>query len=397
MMVLLNQCLSVEGNHEFLVGGDDADGNLATRLRDNGLGGAASMVLLGVNFDAHEFHALGGTFAYLPLVLTGTTREEDDIHTTHGSGILSNVFLDAIGVHLLSQTGTVVAFADAFQNVAEVAAATTHTGQSALLVQQVGDALGVEVQLIHQEGYGSGIDVTRTGAHDEAFEGSQAHAGVNALAILHGSNAGSVADVAGDDAATLGLDAQELAHTLTDVAVAGSVETIATYAMLLIQVVGQGIHVSVVGHGLVEGSVEHTYLWDVWQEGRNGVHALDVGRVVEGSQVVAQGELLHHLGGEQYALVELLSTVYHAVTYGIQLVEVFQYGMFACGEHFEDELHTGGMLLDGAVYLEFLAIELELDERVRQTDFLDTTTGDDALVIHVVQCVFDATASAVKY
>ncbi len=42
--------------------------------------------------------------------------------------------------------------------------------------------------------------------------------------------------------------------------VAGAVEAVAPDVVLLVQLVGQAVHVRVRGHGLVEGSVEHAHL-----------------------------------------------------------------------------------------------------------------------------------------
>ena len=121
---------------------------------------------------------------------------------------------------------------------AEVTAQLAHTCQARLLVQQVGNTLRVEVELVHEESDCSGINIACTRAHDEAFEWGEAHRRIYALAILDSCDGGSVADVAGDDALGLCLYAQELADALTDVAVAGAVEAVATHPILLIEVVG---------------------------------------------------------------------------------------------------------------------------------------------------------------
>src|SRR5574344_224356 len=100
----------------------------------------------------------------------------------------------------------------------------------------------------------------------------------------------------------------------------------------------------------MESSVKNTHLWDVWQESLHCIHPLDVGRIVERSQVVAGSKSLHHLWCEEHRLVELL-----------------------------------------------LAIQLHCDERIRSTDFLYTTTCYHALIIHVVERIFDRTAATVQH
>ena len=138
----------------------------------------------------------------------------------------------------------------------------------------------------------------------------------------------------------------------------------------------------------MESRVEHAHLWDVGQQGSHGIHALDVGRVVEGSQVVAGGKRLHHLRGEQHRLVELLATMHHAVTHGIQFVQMLQHGILTLGEHVENPLHTSSVLSDRLLHLVLLAIQFHGDKRVWQTNLLDAATRDDRLVGHVIQCIF---------
>ena len=109
----------------------------------------------------------------------------------------------------------------------------------------------------------------------------------------------------------------------------------------------------------MESGVEHAHLRDVGQQRLHGVHTLDVGRVVQGSQVVAGGKGFHHFGCEPDRLVELLAAMYHAVTDGIQLAQVPQHGVLACRQYLEDELHALGVFLDGAFHLVLLAVELD--------------------------------------
>ena len=62
-------------------------------------------------------------------------------------------------------------------------------------------------------------------------------------------------------------------------------EAIATHAILLIELVGDGIHISLGGHGLMEGGIEHAHLRQTRHQLLHGVHTLQVGRVVQRSQV----------------------------------------------------------------------------------------------------------------
>ena len=174
-------------------------------------------------------------------------------------------------------------------------------------------------------------------------------------------------------------------------------ETIAANTVLLVKLIGKSIHEGVVGHCLVESSIKDTHLRDIGQQSLHSIHALDIGGVMQGSQVVAGSKSLHHLGGKQHRLVETLASVHHAVAYGTQFIEVGEHSILALCEHLEDKLHAGSVLLDGTHDAMLLTIELHVDERIRQTYLLDTAAGDDRVVCHVVKCILNRTASAVEY
>ena len=170
---------------------------------------------------------------------------------------------------------------------------------------------------------------------------------------------------------------------------AGSVETITAHTVLRIEFVRQRIHISIVRHRLMERCIEHTHLWNVGQQRAHGIHTLDVSRVMEGSQIVTSSKGFHHLGSEQHRLVELLTTMHHAVTYSVQLVKALQYSIFTLCQDLKNPLHTFRMLLHRLFHLMLLPVQLYRDERVRQTNLFYTTRRDHALIRHVIQCIFD--------
>ena len=106
----------------------------------------------------------------------------------------------------------------------------------------------------------------------------------------------------------------------------------------------------------MEGRVEDAHLWNLGQQRTDGIHALDVGGVVQRGQVIACGKGFHHLWGENDTLVELFAAVHHAMTDGIQFVKALQHGILALGQYLEDPLNPSRMLGDGAFHLVFLAI-----------------------------------------
>ena len=99
---------------------------------------------------------------------------------------------------------------------------------------------------------------------------------------------------------TFGGNAEELAGTGRHIAVAGAMETIATDAVLLVKLVGNGIHISLGRHGLMESCVEDTHLGKSRHQFLHGVHTLQVGGIVERSQIGALFKGLKHLVGKNH-------------------------------------------------------------------------------------------------
>ena len=167
-------------------------------------------------------------------------------------------------------------------------------------------------------------------------------------------------------------------------------ETVATHTILLIEFIGDGIHIGLGRHGLMEGGVEHPHLGQTGHQFAHSLHTLEVGGVVEGSQVAACLKYLEHLVGEQHALVELLATMHHTVTYGVNLLQVFDDTNLRIGEQTENELHTLGVFGDIVHDLLLLAIgQFHLDESTVQAHTLGTTRGHDTLGVHIVERILD--------
>ena len=134
----------------------------------------------------------------------------------------------------------------------------------------------------------------------------------------------------------------------------------------------------------MECRIKHTHLRQAWQQRTYSIYTLDVGWVVEWCKVITTCKHLHYLIVQPHALVKLLTTMYHTVTYSFDFVEGFQYSGLAFSQALEDELHTCGMLSNRMIYLYLLTIEFYFDERVGQANLFDSSRCDDRLVGHVI-------------
>ena len=110
---------------------------------------------------------------------------------------------------------------------------------------------------------------------------------------------------------------------MADVLVAGAVEAITADAVLLIILVGDGVHIRLRGHGGVERSVENSHVRLVLAKDLvGGFDAQNGGGVVQRSQRAQVADSLDNLGGDEAALLELLAAVHNAVADGVNLRDI---------------------------------------------------------------------------
>ncbi len=113
----------------------------------------------------------------------------------------------------------------------------------------------------------------------------EAHGGINALASVDSCYGAAVAHMAGDDLQLFdGLAHQLCAAAGNFIAMRGAVEAVATDAVIFVVIIGNCIHVSLAGHGLVESGVEHCDHGNISHNVAAGVDADDVCGVMQGSE-----------------------------------------------------------------------------------------------------------------
>ena len=88
--------------------------------------------------------------------------------------------------------------------------------------------------------------------------------------------------------------------------------------------------------------------------------------------------------------------MHYAVTYGVDLLEVADDADLRIYQLLEDQLDTYGMLGHRLLEFHFLAVrQLDQQERVGQTDLLDTTLGHHGLALHIEELIFNTATTAV--
>ena len=122
-------------------------------------------------------------------------------------------------------------------------------------------------------------------------------------------------------------------------------ETVTAHAPLLEHLVRDGIHISLLRHCLVESSIEHCYLWNIWHELLHSHDALEVGWVVERAEHRALLDNVDELVGHKARLGNLHCAMEHAVTHSLNLVGRLQHAILWIEKVLrEHELNGSSML-----------------------------------------------------
>ena len=323
-------------------------------------------------------------------MLADAAGEHDGIHAAHGCNVAADGLLDLVVQHVAGQLCALVAFLSSLFHIALVAGNAGNTQQAGLLVEDLVQLMAGDAQRVLQIVDHGGVQVTAAGAHHQTGQRGHAHGGVHHAALVHRGDGGAVAQMAGDELQTGDRLGQILGGLHAHVLVAGAVEAVAAHAVLLIILVGDGVHIRLGGHGGMEGGVKHGHIGQVAEHLLGGLDAHDGGRVVQGGQRAQVTDGLYHLIGDEAALLELLAAVYDAVTNGVNLADAVNDLAFAGGHllhHFSKRLGVGGEDGGGRG---LVTIALMGDHAALHADALAQTLAQHLGAVHVDELVLQA-------
>ena len=148
----------------------------------------------------------------------------------------------------------------------------------------------------------------------------------------------------------------------------------------------------------MERGVEYAYLRHIGHECCDGFDTGHVGRIVEGSEVVALADHVLHFVGDYHALGELLGAVYHAMAYGINLVIALDAAFVGIGEHVEDGLDRTLVVGESEFENGFGSVlAFVFEEPVGKADLLNSAFGESLLGGSVDELVFYRAAARIYY
>ena len=384
---LLHQCFGVESD-EF-VGGDDHGGRGAVLADDVARFLAVLFVAGFVNLVAENLEVVHRHLADELAVLADTTGEHEGVDARESHGDAADFTGEPVGECFESNLGSHVAFACGLRQGAHVVRKTGEAEQTGFLVYKLVEAVDIVAVLLADEEKNSRVDGTRAGTHDQAFERSETHGGVGALAVQNGGAAGAVAEVSGNEAGFFGLLAKDTAGFGSHKTVAGAVGAVTADAIFFIELVGDAVEVGLARHGLVEGGVEHGDLRERREELGGAFHTGGVSRFMQRGKQSDATNVVDDFLRDAFAL-DVLTAMHHAVADSFDGV---------------DELLFGEELLDfGDGFGMSGAIKVEIDVAVRalgfyvaiDADVFDEAAGDGFFGLGVDNGELDRGAAAIK-
>ena len=221
--IITNQNKDTASSHTVTIEAKDKDDKVEVTLKDVNIDtssrnkaavsvtgeGDTNIKLDGDNALKSDIYR-SGIYGSGSLTISGGKK---DTHTAQSGSITAYKLLDAVQVHHFCQNSSRVTGSHGILQIAHIARLTEDTHYTALLVQKIGYPVCIQPLFLHNESYGSRIDVTATGTHHQTFQRSQSHGSIYTFAILDSSDRTTVTNMASDDFLSYRINAKELTYT----------------------------------------------------------------------------------------------------------------------------------------------------------------------------------------
>ena len=162
------------------------------------------------------------------------------------------------------------------------------------------------------------------------------------------------------------------------VLVTGAVEAVATDAIFLIIFVWQGIEIGLGGHGAVERGVEHCRHRDARKHFLHGRDALQSTRIVQRGKVDEFLDQVNDVVVDEDAVAELLAAVGHAVTDGVDFLQVLDDTHLRVDQSLEHQFDAFGVVRDGELFVMFFTVVFVGEFAHFEADALQEAFGQQA-------------------
>ena len=194
-----------------------------------------------------------------------------------------------------------------------------------------------------------GIEVARSGTHDQPLEWRKTHRCINRLAAHDGARRRAVAEMQRDDFGGVARPSGELTVAIRDIAMRRAMKAIASHAVPPVKLVRYGIDVRGLRQAVMERGVEHSDLWNAGSERR--ARRRDTAQVV---RVVQRREFDQFLEAAPHVVIyarrvgEALAAVHDAVPHGFDLADLRDRDAgFVARQPGDDVLDSSRVVADG--------------------------------------------------
>ena len=386
---LLHQCFGVEGDEQLFVRCNNHRGRGAV-LANDVAGFLAVLLVAGfVDLVAENLEVVHRHLADKLAVLADAAGEHQGVDARECHGDAADFAGEPVGERFEGNLCAHMAFACGLRQGAHVVRKSGEAEQARFLVHELVEAVDVVAVFFADEEEDGRVEAAGAGAHDEALERSEAHGGINALAVQDGRAAGTVTEVGRDEADFFGLLAQNLGGLAGHEAVARTVCAVTADLVFFVELVGDAVEVGLARHGLVEGGVEHGDLREAREELGGAFHAGGVCGFVQRGEQRDAADVVNDFLRDALAL-DVLAAVHHAVADGFNRVGELLFG--------EELLYLGdgfgvGRAVEIEVDVAFGALGLDV---AVHADIFDEAAGDGLFGLGVDNGELDRGAAAIK-
>ncbi len=233
-----------------------------------------------------------------------------------------------------------------------------------------------------------GIVVSGPGAHDQSFQGGEAHGSIHGNTVLYGVDGGTVTDVGDDHIGFKGIVSQKHRRTLGGVQKRSPVKAVTPDAVIGVPGIGQGIQEGFFRHGLVPGGIHDGAVGDLGQDRLGRFDTDQIGGDVKGRQGFQFPEGSHGFIVDDNRFGELLPSVNYPVTHRLDLIHRIDGTVVGVEDGLHEKLH--GFFVGRTVPfdLHLFAPYLLFNFGSFDTDSFYNTAGQNLIFIPVKDLVF---------
>ena len=202
--------------------------------------------------------------------------------------------------------------------------------------------------------------------------------------------------MAGDELQILQGLVHEGGRSLGDVAMRGAVGAVLADGVLLVQLVGQRVHVGLRRNGLEERGVEDGHHGLAGHLLAAGLDAHERGLVVQRRELRQLVDLGNDIVIDEHGAIEVLAALHYAVPHGVDVVQRVDGLGGAARQRLQHEGHGGVVIGHGGVDDHLILVDAVLVEGLGGTDTLADALGEHFMGFNIDELVLQRGRTGVE-